>query len=204
MSERERMRKWAERNSGPAPGPSIAPPPPVPQAHPGYAPQAAPVVHGLPQAPPGYAYGWRPDVQAYVLVPLTPVPVYPPQYAPQYPAPQPYQNQPPYQPPQHGQHPGAHPGARVIPFRTPETCMVVKPDPRDPWAATLATLPDLAPDGGDYDAMQNNMSPESRDAIAQSLGSITAESGQSALRSDLEYGRRPQYITKVPPLPGGS
>lgn len=110
--------------------------------------------------PPGYT--WAYDGRQYVLVatntqPPIPQPVVSPYAAPR--VAQPYPQGP--TPPRRG----------VPPRQRVETCMLVKPGDRDPYAELLDGLPDLAPDAGGYDAMAGNPNP----ALANELAGLLNE-----------------------------
>jgi hypothetical protein len=69
--------------------------------------------------------------------------------------------------------------------------MVVRPGNVDTYADMMQGIPELFPDySGGHDAMAGNPSPESQAALQQSLGHISAESGQAVQLEGLEYGRR--------------
>ena len=53
-----------------------------------------------------------------------------------------------------------------------ETCLLVKPDKRDPYAELLATLPELAPNTSPYDAMEGTLSPAT---IVELAGTVEME-----------------------------
>jgi hypothetical protein len=101
----------------------------------------------LPAPPAGYAWGYHNG--GYILVPLGQAAQ--PAFVP--PTRQPSGMRPFVPQPITSQFAPGHATARV------ETCVLVKPADKDPYAELLAGLPDLVPDNGGYDAMAGNPSP---------------------------------------------
>ena len=77
------------------------------------------------------------------------------------------------QQPTTSQFPAGHATARV------ETCVLVKPGDKDPYAELLAGLPDLVPDNGGYDAMAGNPSPLTVQECGQTSEFATSQDGQA-------------------------
>lgn len=127
---------WAARRTG------RGPTQPQPQAPRTVAPPPPEVL-----APPPPGYAWAVQGNGYVLVPL----VQPQAFV-----------APPRQPA--GVRPFV-PQAITSPFppgaamRKVETCVLVKPGDRDPYADFMASVPDLVPDDGQYDAMAGRPNP---------------------------------------------
>jgi hypothetical protein len=70
------------------------------------------------------------------------------------------------------QFPPGHATARV------ETCVLVKPADKDPYAELLANLPDLVPDNGGYDAMAGNPNPLTLQECGQTSEFAMSQDGQ--------------------------
>ena len=124
----------------------------------------------LPAPPAGYAWGFHNG--GYILVPLgQPAQSAQPAFVP--PPRQPSGMRPFVPQPITSQFPSGHATARV------ETCVLVKPADKDPYAEMLAGLPDLVPDNGGYDAMAGNPAP----LTLQEVGSVpefaTSQDGQA-------------------------
>lgn len=152
--------QWAQRRSGRGQRPAEEPRQPSQQ-------QAAPT---LPLPPSGYAWGRHPN-DGYILIPLptaaapttAPVLVSPPR--------QPSGLHPFVQQPITSQFPTGHATPRV------ETCALVKPADKDPYAELLAQIPDLVPDNGGYDAMAGNPSPLTVQEAGQCQEFLTTQDG---------------------------
>lgn len=137
------FRSWAQRRQSRGSHPQQDPGAPAP------APRAQ---QTLPPPPAGYAWGYHPSGN-FVLVSLTATPAAPPA---------------PLQPPVR-QPSGVVPLARQpfgsmqppgAPSKAVETCTLVKPGDKDPYADLLAQLPEVIPDTNPYDAMAGNPSPQ--------------------------------------------
>lgn len=117
------------------------------------APATAP--GALPPPPPGYGYVWDQGRQTFLMVPMAPQANYQP------PAPYAAQSYP--------SAPATSGYAQVIPIRQTraQTCALVKPGDKDPYADFIAGVPELpVPQlGVGYDAMAGNMSPATREAL---------------------------------------
>lgn len=151
---------WAARRSGRGQQ-QVAPPR---QA------QQRPAAPTLPAPPAGYAWGFHNG--GYILVPLDqPIPSAQPAFVP--PPRQPTGLRPFVQQPITSQFPPGHATARV------ETCVLVKPADKDPYAEMLAGLPDLVPDNGGYDAMAGNPSPLTLQEVGQCAEFATSQDGQA-------------------------
>ena len=129
---------WARRRMG-----AGQPQRPQPQAAPRM-PSAAPA---LPMPPPGYT--WAVSNGQYVCIPLASPPIVAPVRQPA--------GTVPYIPqPITGQFPQGQAGPVA------ETCVIVKPGDRDPYAELLARTPEYGgiPASSGYDAMAGRQSPE--------------------------------------------
>ena len=150
---------WAQRRTGRGQRPAEEPR----QAQ----QQAAPAV--LPLPPAGYAWGFQNG--GYILVPLSPQAA-PVQSAFVPPPRQPSGVRPFVQQPITSQFAPGHATARV------ETCVLVKPGDKDPYADLLASLPDLVPDNGGYDAMAGNPAPMTMQEAGNCTEFVTSQDGQ--------------------------
>lgn len=164
MNERERMARWANRR---ADGGGSSKPVPVESAVP---------AAKMPPAPDGYAYAWRPDVSAYILIPINPAPI----------------NQGHSYQPQggHSHYSPQQPPPRPAPSRRIETCQIVRPG-ADPYADMMANVPELVPDnGGGYDSMKGNPSPESLEAmqLASQHSQEILSDVMSNIHGEIRYG----------------
>jgi hypothetical protein len=131
--------------------------------------QAAPAV--LPIPPAGYAWGFQNG--NYILVPLTPQQAAPAPSTFVPPPRQPSGVRPFVPQPITSQFAPGHATARV------ETCVLVKPADKDPYAELLAGLPDLVPEGGGYDAMAGNPSPLTIQEAGNCSEFATSQDGQA-------------------------
>jgi hypothetical protein len=86
--------------------------------------------------------------------------------------------------------PGAPPRKRV------QTCTLVKPGDRDPYAELLAGIPDLVPDSG-FDSMAGNPDP----SVQQELGGLM-EMGEGGPPPVAHHPSKPP-TTSVAPLKRG-
>ena len=128
--------------------------------------QAAPT---LPTPPPGYAWGFQ--AGQYILLPLgQPAAAAQPAFVP--PPRQPTGLRPFVPQPITSQFPTGHATART------ETCVLVKPADKDPYADLLAGLPDLVPDNGGYDAMAGNPNPLTVQEAGNCSEFATSQDGQ--------------------------
>ena len=151
---------WAQRRTGRGQRPAEEPRQPQQQT-------AAPT---LPAAPQGYAWGLHNG--GYILVPLGGQQSAPAQSAFVPPPRQPSGLRPFVGQPVTSQFPPGHATARV------ETCVLVKPADKDPYAELLANLPDLVPDNGGYDAMAGNPNPLTLQECGQTSEFAMSQDGQ--------------------------
>jgi hypothetical protein len=150
---------WAARRSGRGPRQAGEPRAVQQQA-------AAPT---LPAPPAGYAWGYHNG--GYILVPLGQPAAAQPAFVP--PPRQPAGLRPFVPQPITSQFPAGHATARV------ETCVLVKPADKDPYAEMLAGLLDLVPDNNGYDAMAGNPSPLTRQEVGNIQEFASSQDGQS-------------------------